>query len=83
MEGCCLFNCLPGCAFVGTSITHHVPHSLTGVKLHKSVNEAKQCSDILPVSGAGQDGTPELRKKYQKETPGQKVMSFTDYNMTK
>ena len=56
---------------------------VTGVKLHKSVNEAKQCSDILPVSGAGQDGTPELRKKYQKETPGQKVMSFTDYNMTK
>ena len=52
-------------------------------QLHKSVSESKQCKDILPVSGAGQDGTDELRKKYQKETPGQKVKSFTEYNMTK
>jgi hypothetical protein len=48
--------------------------------LHKSVNEAKNIKpDILPVSGAGQDGTPDVRKKYQSETPGQPVKSFTDY----
>jgi len=55
---------------------------VTGVRLHKSVNEEVK-SDILPVAGAGQWGTDELRKKYQKETPGQKVMSFTDYTKTK
>ena len=55
---------------------------VTGVKLHKSIHEA-QSKDILPVSGAGQDGTDNLRKKYQKDTPGQKVMSFTEYNRTK
>jgi 1,6-anhydro-N-acetylmuramate kinase len=56
---------------------------VTGVKLHKSVNESKQSPDILPVSGAGQDGTDTLRKKYQNNTPGQKVKSFTEYNRTK
>lgn len=56
---------------------------VTGVKLHKSVTEAKQSKDILPVAGAGQQGTDTLRVKYQKETPGQKVMSFTEYNKTK
>ena len=55
---------------------------VTGVKLHKSIHE-EQKKDILPVSGAGQDGTDILRAKYQKETPGQKVMSFTEYNKTK
>lgn len=39
--------------------------------------------DILPVAGAGQDGTDELRKKYQKDTPGQEIKSFTDYLKTK
>jgi len=43
---------------------------VTGVKLHKSVMEEH---------GAGEDGSSELRKKYQKDTPGQKVKSFTDY----
>ena len=43
---------------------------VTGVKLHKSVMEEH---------GAGEDGSDELRKKYQKDTPGQKVKSFTDY----
>jgi hypothetical protein len=33
--------------------------------------------------GAGEDGTNELRKKYQKDTPGQKIKSFTDYVKTK
>jgi Txe/YoeB family toxin of Txe-Axe toxin-antitoxin module len=48
--------------------------SVTGVKLHKSVHEEY---------GAGEDGTDELRKKYQKETPGQKIKSFSDYVKTK
>ena len=48
--------------------------SVTGVKLHKSVMEEH---------GAGEDGTDELRKKYQKDTPGQKIKSFTDYVKTK
>jgi len=53
---------------------------VTGVKLHKSVHESKNIKpDILPVSGAGQDGTDEVRKKYQSVTPGQPVRSFTDY----
>ena len=43
---------------------------VTGIKLHKSVMEEH---------GAGEDGSSELRKKYQKDTPGQKVKSFTDY----
>jgi hypothetical protein len=45
---------------------------VTGVKLHKSVHEAKNIkSDILPVSGAGQDGTDILVKNYKRDTPGQ------------
>jgi hypothetical protein len=50
------------------------------VRAKKTLKESKNIKpDILPVSGAGQDGTPELRKKYQSETPGQTVKSFTDY----
>jgi hypothetical protein len=55
---------------------------VTGTKLHKSVYEAVE-KDILPVSGAGQWGTDELRKKYQKDTPGQNVKTFNDYLKTK
>jgi len=46
---------------------------VTGVQLHKSVYEEKKVphSDILPVAGAGQDGTGTLVKKYKKDTPGQ------------
>jgi hypothetical protein len=33
--------------------------------------------------GAGEWGTDELRKKYQKDTPGQKIKSFSDYVKTK
>jgi hypothetical protein len=45
---------------------------VTGVKLHKSVHEAKNVKpDILPVSGAGQDGTDILVKNYKRDTPGQ------------
>jgi hypothetical protein len=40
--------------------------------------------DILPKSGAGQDGTDTLRKSYQKNTPGQsKIIGFKDYSTTK
>ena len=47
---------------------------VTGMKLHKSVHEEH---------GAGEWGTDELRKKYQKDTPGQKIKSFSDYVKTK
>lgn len=51
---------------------------VTGVKLHKSVNEEVK-PDILPKSGAGQDGTDELVNTYKKDTPGQGLKSFKDY----
>jgi hypothetical protein len=51
---------------------------VTGVKLHKSVNEEIK-PDILPKSGAGQDGTDELVKTYMKDTPGQNYKKFRDY----
>jgi hypothetical protein len=46
---------------------------VTGVQLHKSVQEEKKVpdADILPVAGAGQDGTNTLVKKYKKDTPGE------------
>jgi hypothetical protein len=47
---------------------------VTGVELHKSVSEEY---------GAGEDGTDKLRKKYQKDTPGQNVKSFKGYMKTK
>jgi hypothetical protein len=52
--------------------------SVTGVKLHKSVNE-KIDPDILPKSGAGQDGTGELVKTYMKDTPGQNIKKYREY----
>lgn len=53
-------------------------HTVTGVRLHKSVNE-KIDPDILPKSGAGQDGTDELTKTYMKDTPGQNYKKFREY----
>jgi hypothetical protein len=53
--------------------------SVTGVKLHKSVTEQKTNPDILPVSGAGQDGTDTLVNNYKNGTPGQGLKSFKDY----
>lgn len=35
--------------------------------------------DILPKSGAGQDGTDELAKTYIKATPGQNYKKFREY----
>lgn len=56
----------------------------TGVKLiGKEFNEAVD-TDILPVSGAGQDGTDTLVNNYKRDTPGQNVASFRDWrNKTK
>ena len=58
---------------------------VTGVKLHKSVNEEKKVPhpDILPVSGAGQDGTDTLVRTYINDTPGQGLKSFKDYRKKK
>ena len=59
--------------------------SVTGVKLHKSVTEQKKSPnpDILPVSGAGQDGTNILMNNYKNDTPGQGLKSFKDYKSKK
>jgi hypothetical protein len=56
---------------------------VTNVKLHKSVHEEKKSPhpDILPVAGAGQDGTSILKRNYERNTPGQKVTRFKDYRM--
>lgn len=51
---------------------------VTGVKLHKIVNEEVK-PDILPKSGAGQQGTDELAKTYFNGTPGQSYKKFRDY----
>ena len=58
--------------------------NVTGVKLHKSVAEEKQVPnpDILPKSGAGQDGTDTLVQSYTRDTPGQqskKVKTFKQH----
>ena len=55
------------------AVWRHV-QTVTGVKLHKSVSEEH---------GAGEWGTDELRTRYQKGTPGQPVMSFTEYRKKK
>lgn len=51
---------------------------VTGVKLHKSVNEEVK-PDILPKSGAGQWGTDELVNTYKNDTPGQGLKKFKDF----
>jgi hypothetical protein len=52
--------------------------NVTGVKLHKSVNEEVK-PDILPKSGAGQEGTGELVNTYMNDTPGQGLKKFKDF----
>jgi hypothetical protein len=52
--------------------------SVTGVQLHKSVNE-KIDPDILPKAGAGQEGTGELVKTYMCCTPGQSIKKYREY----
>lgn len=51
---------------------------VTGVKLHKIVHEEVK-PDILPPSGAGQDGTDRLAKNYIQNTPGQNYKKFRQY----
>jgi hypothetical protein len=51
-------------------------HSVTGVQLHKSVNEKQE---FVSKAGAGEWGRPELVAKYTRETPGQNLKKFKDY----
>jgi hypothetical protein len=39
--------------------------------------------EFVSKAGAGEDGSDTLRKKYQKDTPGQDIKSFKDYMKTK
>jgi hypothetical protein len=55
---------------------------VTGVKLHKSVNEEVK-PDILPKAGAGQWGTDELANTYKSATPGQNITKFKDFKRHK
>ena len=55
---------------------------VTGVKLHKSVNEVVK-PDILPKAGAGAEGTDVLANTYKKDTPGQNITKFKDYKRHK
>ena len=55
---------------------------VTGVKLHKSVNEVVK-PDILPKAGAGQWGTDELANTYRNDTPGQTMTKFKDFKRHK
>ena len=49
---------------------------VTGVKLHKSVNEKQE---FVSKAGAGEWGRPEPVEKYKKDTPGQNIKKFKDY----
>jgi hypothetical protein len=44
--------------------------NVTGVKLHKSVNEKQE---FVSKAGAGEEGRIELVRRYTKDTPGQKI----------
>ena len=55
---------------------------VTGVKLHKSVNEVVK-PDILPKAGAGQWGTDDLANTYRNDTPGQTITKFKDFKRHK
>ena len=48
-------------------------HKVTGTVLHKyAIGESnKISSDVLDISGAGQDGTDTLANNYKNSTPGQ------------
>jgi hypothetical protein len=50
---------------------------------HPNVDVKKLVKMYKEEYGAGEDGTDELRKKYQKDTPGQNIKSFKDYMKTK
>ena len=70
------------------SSTHHVKdlqHARREFSQLKQPTHQKESvsPDILPKSGGGQLGTDELRKTYQKDTPGQNIAKFKDYKRTK
>jgi len=70
------------------SSTHHVKdlqHARREFSQLKQPTHHKESvsPDILPKSGAGQLGTDELRKTYQKDTPGQNITRFKDYKLHK
>jgi hypothetical protein len=50
---------------------------------HPNVDVKKLVKMYKEEHGAGEWGTDELRKKYQKDTPGQNIKSFKDYMKTK
>lgn len=49
---------------------------VTGVELHKSVNEKQE---FVSKAGAGEWGRPESVAKYMKDTPGQNIKKFKNY----
>jgi hypothetical protein len=53
-------------------------HIVKNIQTFKKIKEEVK-PDILPKSGAGQDGTDELVKTYMKDTPGQSYKRFKDY----
>jgi hypothetical protein len=63
--------------YYASQISKSYPH-VDARKLAKMVKE-EISPDILPKSGAGQDGTDELVKTYMKATPGQSYKKFKDY----
>ena len=70
------------------SSTHHVKdlqHARREFSQLKQPTHQKESvsPDILPKSGGGQLGTDELRKTYQKDTPGQNITRFKDYKLHK
>ena len=70
------------------SSTHHVKdlqHARREFSQLKQPTHHKESvsPDILPKSGGGQLGTDELRKTYQKDTPGQNITRFKDYKLHK
>ena len=50
---------------------------------YSNVDTRKLIKMYSEEHGAGEEGTSELRKKYQKDTPGQKIKLFSDYIKTK
>lgn len=51
-------------------------HQVTGVQLHKTVNEKQE---FVSKAGAGEWGRPELTRNYIKGTPGQNIKGFKKY----
>ena len=72
------FNKTFGMKLKKGDITKHIAKNLHSFK--GKVNEKQE---FVSKAGAGEDGSDTLRKKYQKDTPGQDIKSFKDYMKTK